>query len=71
MVSVQPGFVYTRMTEGLALPKLLTAQPEAIGEGVYDAILKKKNTVYIKWFWRWIMLIIRNIPESIFKKLKL
>ena len=71
VVSVLPGFVYTRMTEGLPLPGLLTAQPEAVGEGVFNAIQKKKNTVYIKWFWRWIMLIIRNIPESTFKKLKL
>ena len=71
VVSVLPGFVYTRMTEGLALPKLLTAEPEMVGESVYNAIIKKKNVVYVKWFWRWIMLIIRNIPEFIFKKLKL
>lgn len=71
VVSVQPGFVYTRMTENLALPGLLTAQPEAVGDCVYNAVVKKKNTVYVKWFWRWIMLIIKLIPEFMFKKLKL
>ena len=71
VVSVQPGFVYTRMTENLALPALLTAKPEAVGETVYKAVVRKQNVVYVKWFWRWIMLIIKSIPECMFKKLKL
>ncbi|MBN9385207.1 MAG: SDR family oxidoreductase [Chitinophagaceae bacterium] len=71
VLSVQPGFVYTRMTEGMPLPKPLTAKPEEVATVVYKAILKKKNVVYVKWFWRWIMLIIKSIPEFMFKKLKL
>ncbi|MFT3825249.1 MAG: SDR family oxidoreductase [Chitinophagaceae bacterium] len=71
VVSVQPGFVYTRMTENLTLPPLLTAKPEDVANVVYKATLKKKNVVYVKWFWRWIMLIITSIPEFMFKKLKL
>jgi short-subunit dehydrogenase len=71
VLSVQPGFVYTRMTENLKLPALLTAKPEDIGAAVYSAVQKKKNIIYVKWFWRWIMLIITSIPEFIFKKLKL
>jgi len=71
VISIQPGFVYTKMTENLTLPKMLTASPDEVAEGIYQAVLKKKNTVYIKWFWRWIMLIIRSIPEPLFKKMKL
>lgn len=71
VVTVLPGFVYTRMTENLNLPGLLTAKPEQVASAVVKAIRKKKNVVYIKWFWRWIMLIIRMIPEFMFKKLKL
>jgi len=71
VVSVQPGFVYTRMTESIKLPPLLTAKPEQVAETVYAAIQNKKNTVYVKWFWRWIMLIIKCIPEFMFKKMKL
>lgn len=71
VVSVQPGFVYTRMTENLQLPPLLTAKPEQVAAVVYGAVAKKKNIVYVKWFWRWIMCIIRSIPEFMFKKLKL
>ncbi|HZE84181.1 MAG TPA: SDR family oxidoreductase [Puia sp.] len=71
VLSVQPGFVYTRMTENLTLPKLLTASPDDVASSIYKAVIKKKNTVYIKWFWRWIMLVIKCIPEFMFKKLKL
>lgn len=71
VVTVQPGFVYTRMTENLQLPKLLTGQPTDVANTVYGAVKNKKNVVYVKWFWRWIMLIIRSIPEFIFKKLKM
>lgn len=71
VVTVQPGFVYTRMTENLDLPPLLTAKPEQVAKDVYKAVIKKKNTIYTKWFWRWIMMIIKMIPEPIFKKKKL
>jgi decaprenylphospho-beta-D-erythro-pentofuranosid-2-ulose 2-reductase len=71
VLSVQPGFVDTRMTEGMPLPPLLTATPGLVAEAVYKAIKKKRNIIYVKWFWRWIMLVIRNIPEPVFKKLKL
>ena len=71
VLTVQPGFVYTKMTENMPLPGLLTATPEIVAGVVYNAILKKKNVVYVKWFWRWIMLVIRNIPEFLFKKLKM
>jgi decaprenylphospho-beta-D-erythro-pentofuranosid-2-ulose 2-reductase len=71
VMTVLPGFVYTKMTEKLNLPKLLTAQPNAVANTVFKGIQKKKNIIFVKWFWRWIMLIITSIPESIFKKKKL
>jgi decaprenylphospho-beta-D-erythro-pentofuranosid-2-ulose 2-reductase len=71
VASVQPGFVYTRMTENMKLPPLLTAKPEDVANTVFNAGAKKKNVVYVKWFWRWIMLIIKSVPEFMFKKLKL
>jgi hypothetical protein len=71
VLTVQPGFVYTRMTENMPLPGPLTATPEQVAAVVYRAIEKKKNIVYVKWFWRWIMLVIKSIPEPMFKRLKL
>jgi len=71
VMTVLPGFVYTKMTEHLKLPKPLTAQPADVANVIYNGVLKKSNIVYVKWFWRWIMFIITSIPEAIFKKLKL
>lgn len=71
VMTVIPGFVYTKMTEHLKLPKPLTAKPEAVADAVFKGVKKNTDVIYVKWFWRWIMLIITSIPESIFKKKKL
>lgn len=71
VLTVLPGFVQTRMTEHLSLPGILTAQPDQVADAVFNAVKTKKNIIYVKWFWRWIMLIITSIPETIFKKKKL
>ncbi len=71
VMTVKPGFVYTRMTENIPLPKPLTSTPVELADIVYSGFEKKKNVIYIKWFWRYIMLIIKNIPEFQFKKMKL
>jgi len=70
VITVKPGFVDTKMTYGKA-GMFLVASPEAVAEGVYRAIVKKKDVVYLPWFWRWLMLVIRNIPERVFKRMKL
>ncbi|OGW82120.1 MAG: short-chain dehydrogenase [Omnitrophica bacterium GWA2_52_8] len=69
VLTVKPGFVATPMTANLPKNILFTSPKEA-GKGIYQAIRKKKNTVYVPWFWFWIMLVIKMIPESFFIKLK-
>jgi len=71
VMTVKPGFVRTKMTEGLPLPKPVTTDPEKVAEKIFKGALKKKNTIYVLPVWALIMLIIRTIPEFIFKKLKL
>ncbi len=71
VLTVKPGFVATKMTEGLGLPKVLTAMPENVAQDIFKAQQKKQNILYTKWFWRWIMLGIKNIPEFQFKKMNL
>ena len=71
VVTVKPGFVATKMTEGLKLPPPLTAKPEQVALKIFKAVEKRKNVIYVLSLWRWIMLVITVIPESIFKKLKL
>lgn len=70
VLTVKPGFVDTPMTR--AFPKgALWAQPEEIARGIQRAVARRADCVYLPWFWRWIMLIIRHIPESVFKRLSL
>lgn len=71
VITVKPGFVQTKMTEHLDLKGPLVATPDEVGLDVWKAFKKKKNIIYTKWFWRYIMLIIRNIPEGRFKKMNL
>ena len=68
VMTVLPGFVRTKMTESLNLPERLMAEPEEVAEDIYTAFKKGRDIVYTKWFWRWIMTIIRLIPEWAFKR---
>ncbi|NMM47239.1 SDR family oxidoreductase [Marinigracilibium pacificum] len=71
VMTVRPGFMDTKMTEGLDLPKPITASPEAAAKKIIKGWSKKKNDIYVLPIWGLIMLVIRNIPEFIFKRLKL
>ncbi len=71
VLTVKPGFMDTKMTEGLPLNPALMATPRQAAEEIYTAYKKKKNTAYVLPVWSIVMLIIKNIPEFIFKKLKL
>ncbi|HEX5036040.1 MAG TPA: SDR family oxidoreductase [bacterium] len=69
VVDIRPGFVDTPMTASIKKNPLF-ASPEAVGRGIYKAILKKKDVVYLPGFWCLIMTAIRMIPERIFKRLR-
>lgn len=71
VLTVKPGFVATRMTEGMDLPPRLTARPEQVAEAILRAQEKGRDVVYVKPLWRMIMAIIRAVPEGVFKKLSL
>jgi decaprenylphospho-beta-D-erythro-pentofuranosid-2-ulose 2-reductase len=71
VLTVKPGFVKTKMTANLPLNPKLTAQPKQIAKDVLKAADKKKNVLYSLWMWKYIMAIIKNIPEGVFKKLKM
>lgn len=71
VMTVKPGFVRTKMTADMELPARLTADPERAAEDIYRAYRKRINVVYTLWMWRYIMFIIRMIPEPIFKRLNM
>jgi short-subunit dehydrogenase len=71
VVTVKPGFVATRMTEGMKLPPRLTAQPEEVGRAVLDAERRGRDIIYVRPIWLVVMTVICLIPERVFKKMKL
>jgi short-subunit dehydrogenase len=72
VLTVKPGFVDTGMTWGLLKSNSpLVASPAKVAEDIVKAIHKKRRQLYTPWFWRWIMLIIRTVPEPLFVRTKL
>lgn len=71
VILVKPGPANTKMSEGLALNPLLTAQPDEIGRAIFSAYKKKRSAIYVKPIWRLIMLILIHIPTFIFNRLNL
>ncbi len=70
VLTIKPGFVDTPMTAEFK-KGALWAKPDMIAQGIVQALEKRKTQVYLPWFWRFIMLIIKNVPEFIFHKTKL
>jgi short-subunit dehydrogenase len=70
VVTVKPGFVDTPMTADLK-KNALFATPDKVAHGILRAADKGRDEVYLPFFWRPIMFIIRSIPERVFKRLKL
>ncbi|WP_092027537.1 SDR family oxidoreductase [Bradyrhizobium sp. OK095] len=70
IVTVKPGFVRTKMTEGMKLIGPLTVDAPVVGDAILSAVENKTDVVYVSGKWRLVMLIIKTLPEAVFKKLK-
>ena len=68
VITIKPGFVDTPMTRGLGLPAALVAQPEQVEKLILKGIDRQRSTLYVPGFWRFIMLIIKSVPDFIFKR---
>jgi short-subunit dehydrogenase len=66
-VCVKPGFVRTGMTEGLSPPPF-AGEPGAVATRVIAAIDRKAPMIYAPSMWRWVMLVIRNLPRFVMRK---
>ncbi len=70
ILTVRPGFVATPLTAHLP-QRPLFATPDAVAQDILKAIEHRRDVLYTPWFWRWIMALIRFIPEWKFKKMDL
>ncbi len=70
VLTIKPGFVATPMTAHVQ-QNALFASPDRIAKGILRAVKRRKDVVYLPWYWGGIMLVIRLIPGAVFKKMNL
>ncbi|HKX46230.1 MAG TPA: SDR family NAD(P)-dependent oxidoreductase, partial [Planctomycetota bacterium] len=70
VVNVEPGVVDTGMTWGLP-PGPPKASAERVARDVLRGIARDRAVVYTPWLWRWVMAIIRCLPDRVFRRLDL
>ena len=66
VVTVKPGYVRTRMTAGMSLPAALTAEPQEVGQAIFNALEKKRNVIYVRPVWRLMMSCQSRSPGSVY-----
>lgn len=71
VITVHPGFVKTKMTKDIKTIKFLTTTPDKVALDIFKGQQFNKSIIYTTFYWRYIMLIINIIPESLFKRLNL
>ena len=70
VLTVKPGYVDTPLNDGIELPKFMVVTPQYAARKIVSSIAKRKSVIYVPYFWYFIMLVVRAIPETIFKRLK-
>ena len=70
VLTIKPGFVDTPMTASFR-KGALWATPAQVAKTIVRAMQRGTPVLYTPWFWWAIMQIIKNVPETIFRKLKL
>ena len=69
VLTIKPGFVDTPMTAHLPKGPLF-ASAESVGGKIYRA-LGRQGVLYVPGFWRWILFIVRHLPEALFLKTRM
>jgi decaprenylphospho-beta-D-erythro-pentofuranosid-2-ulose 2-reductase len=70
VLTIKPGFVATPMTAHV--PKnVLFASPDQVAQGILKAIERRRDVVYVPWFWFLIMTLVCAIPGFRFKKMNM
>jgi|TARA_B100001971_G_scaffold190480_1_gene193238 hypothetical protein len=67
VITVKPGWVATKMTRDMVLPKIMTTNANFVGNKIFKSYKSKKNTLYVPKFWLIIMFFYKMVPEILFK----
>lgn len=68
VIDIRPGLVDSPMTAHLPKGPLF-ATPDRVADGIVKAVARKRHTVYVPGWWRFIMAVVRWLPDTIFKRL--
>lgn len=68
VVVVRPGFVRTKMTEGMEAAPFATT-PEVVAEAIAAALRSRPHTVWVPSQLRYVMAVLRHLPRPIFRRL--
>jgi short-subunit dehydrogenase len=68
VITVKPGFVQTDMLKA-AQKVMFPITVDKAADDIWRAIRTRKQQIYTPWFWSWIMLVIRNIPSIVFRRM--
>jgi short-subunit dehydrogenase len=68
VITVKPGFVQTEMLKA-AQTVMFPITVDKAADDIWRAIRARKQQIYTPWFWSWIMLVIRNIPSLLFRRM--
>ena len=71
VMTVKPGYVKTKMTKDLNIPNILKVSPNYVAKKIYKMQQRKREIIYIPRFWSLIMILVKLVPERIFKKLNI
>jgi decaprenylphospho-beta-D-erythro-pentofuranosid-2-ulose 2-reductase len=70
VLTIKPGFVSTPMTAAFK-KGALWATPAKVAADIVRAMDRGGSVIYTPWFWRPIMWVIRSVPETVFRRLRL
>ena len=70
VVVMRPGFVHTRMTEGLP-PAPLATDASTVARATVKAIAAGSGTVWVPGVLRYVMTVLRHLPRPVFRRLPL
>ncbi len=70
VLNIKPGFVDTPMTQAFK-KGALWASADKVAQGIVSASDRRRAVAYLPGFWWAIMMVIKNIPEFVFRRISL
>jgi short-subunit dehydrogenase len=68
VLTVKAGFVQTDMLKA-AQKAMFPISAEKAAADIFRALRARKQQIYTPWYWTWVMLVVRNIPSILFRRM--